>query len=294
MRRTLRIAAVLGIGVVLASTLGFAANAITIKGSDTMVILGQRWAEEYMASHKGSVLQVTGGGSGTGIAALINGSADIAECSRPMKDKEKQEVETKRGKKPFEIATALDGLAVYVNDASPITKLSETQLKAIFQGDIKNWKDVGGPDADIIMYSRENNSGTYAYFKEHVLENEDFAPECQTLPGTASVINAVSKDPKSIGYGGIGYASGVKALPISATDSTEAIQPTEANVDSGKYPLARYLYWYTLGEPTGDIKALVDWVLGPEGQKIVSAVGYYPLPKKASVADEKAKTGAGK
>jgi phosphate transport system substrate-binding protein len=292
MRRTLRIATAVGITVALASAIGLAGNAITIKGSDTMVILGQRWAEEYMASHKGAVLQVTGGGSGTGIAAMINGSADIAECSRPMTDKEKQEVEAKRGKKPVEIATALDGLAIYVNTSSPITKLSKTQIKGIFQGDIKNWKDVGGPDADIIMYSRENNSGTYAYFKEHVLQNEDFAPECQTLPGTASIINAVSKDPKSIGYGGIGYASGVKALLVSATDTTEAIEPTEANVDSGKYPLARYLYWYTLGEPTGDIKALVDWVLGPEGQKIVSAVGYYPLPKKASAANEKTKTAA--
>ncbi len=284
MRSTWRFASVLGTTVALASALGLAGNAITIKGSDTMVILGQRWAEEYMASHKGAVLQVTGGGSGTGIAALINGSADIAECSRPMKDKEKQQVEVKRGKKPYEIATALDGLAIYVNSASPMTKLSKTQLKAIFQGDITNWKDVGGPDADIIMYSRENNSGTYAYFKEHVLESEDFAPECQTLPGTASIINAVSKDPKSIGYGGIGYSSGVKALLISATDTTEAIEPTETNVDSGKYPLARYLYWYTLGEPTGDIKALVDWVLGPEGQKLVEEVGYYPLPKKGAIA----------
>lgn len=276
------------IGSVLTATVGLAGKTVTMKGSDTMVILGQRWAEKYMTSHKDAVIQVTGGGSGTGIAALINGSADIAQSSRAMKDKEKAEVTTKRGAAPAEIPTAMDGLAIYVHGNNPVAKLAVPKIKEIYQGDIVNWKDLGGPDEEIVVYSRENNSGTYAYFKEHVLKNEDFAPGVQTLPGTASIINAVSKDEWSIGYGGIGYSSGVKVLSVASEDSLGYFEPTEANVESGKYPLARPLFWYTVGEPTGEIKALVDWVLGPEGQKIVTEVGYYPLPK--SKVDEKAKT----
>lgn len=269
-------------------SVGVAGKNITIKGSDTMVILGQRWAERYMATHKDAVVQVTGGGSGTGIAALINGSADIAQSSRAMKDKEKQEVKTKRGAEPKEIPTAMDGLAIYVHEKNPIAKITAPRLKEIFQGDVTNWKDLGGPDEEIVVYSRENNSGTYAYFKEHVLQNEDFAPAVQTLPGTASIINAVSKDEWAIGYGGIGYSSGVKILAVAKDDTSGYFEPTEANVESGKYPLARPLFWYTVGEPTGEIKALVDWVLGPDGQKVVTEVGYYPLPK--SKADDKSKT----
>lgn len=276
------------VGSLLTATIGVGAKTVTMKGSDTMVILGQRWAENYMTTHKDAVIQVTGGGSGTGIAALINGSADIAQSSRAMKDKEKDEVKSKRGAAPAEISTAMDGLAIYVHEKNPIAKIAIPKIKEIYQGDIVNWSELGGPDEEIIVYSRENNSGTYAYFKEHVLKNEDFAPGVQTLPGTASIINAVSKDEWSIGYGGIGYSSGVKILSVANEDSLGYFDPSEANVESGKYPLARPLYWYTVGEPTGEIKALVDWVLGPEGQKIVTEVGYYPLPK--AKVDDKAKT----
>jgi|CXWL01.1.fsa_nt_gi phosphate transport system substrate-binding protein len=264
----------------LTATVGWAGGAITIKGSDTMVILGQRWAEVYMQTHAGTVIQVTGGGSGTGIAALINGAADIAQSSRAMTDKEKNEVLTKRGAKAAEVATAMDGLGIYVHKSNMVARLSIAQIKAIYQGDITNWKEIGGPDAEIVLYSRENNSGTYAYFKEHVLAKEDFAPECQMLPGTATVINAVSKDPKSIGYGGIGYSSGVRVVPVAAHDSLGYFEPSEANVASGKYPLARPLFWYTAGEPKGEIAELVRWILSDDGQKVVTDVGYYPLPKK--------------
>ncbi len=276
-------------GTALLGTLAIAGKPITIKGSDTMVILGQRWAEDYMKTHPGTVIQVTGGGSGTGIAALINGSADIAEASRLMKDKEKQEVKAKRGADVVEIPTALDGIAIYVNEKNPITKITTAQLKSIFQADTKKWTALGGPDAEIVLYSRENNSGTYAYFKEHVLKDEDFSAECQTLPGTAAIINAVAKDPNGIGYGGIGYAKGVRVLSVAGNDSSGYIDPTEANVASGKYPLARYLYWYCAGEPTGDAKQLVNWVLGDAGQKVVSEVGYYPLPKKSATMEKKTK-----
>lgn len=277
------------IALALLATLALAGKPITIKGSDTMVILGQRWAETYMKTHAGAVLQVTGGGSGTGIAALINGSADIAEASRPMEDKEKAEVKTKRGSDVIEIPTALDGIAIYVNEKNPLTKVTTAQLKSIFQSETTNWKALGGSEGDIILYSRENNSGTYAYFKEHVLKNEDYSPQCQTLPGTAAIISAVAKDPDGIGYGGIGYAKGVKVLSVAASDTSEYVDPTEANVVSRKYPLARYLFWYTAGEPKGDMKKLVDWVLGDAGQKVVSDVGYYPLPKKAATTEKKGK-----
>ena len=282
------------LGLVLTTATGIAGRTITIKGSDTMVILGQRWAENYMASHKEAVIQVTGGGSGTGIAALINGSVDIAQSSRAMKDKEKREVKAKRGAEPTEIPTALDGLAIYVHEGNPVTRLAIPRIKEIYQGDILNWKDLGGPDHEIVVYSRENNSGTYVYFKEHVLKNEDFAPGVQTLPGTASIINAVSKDEWSIGYGGIGYSSGAKILAVASDDSSEYFAPTEANVESGKYPLARPLFWYTVGEPTGEIKSLTDWVLGAVGQKVVTDVGYYPLPKTKSEKDKTASGSDGK
>ena len=256
-------------------------TSITIKGSDTMVLLGQRWAEVYMKKNPGARIQVTGGGSGTGIAALINGTTDICEASRPMKDKEKEDAKAKRGSVVKEIPVAVDGVAIYLNSANPIKELSFDQIKGIYTGKITNWKDVGGKDGKIISYSRENNSGTYAYFKEHVLANGDFHPSIQTLPGTSAVTNAVSKDPKSIGYGGIAYAKGIHQAMVKKDDSTPAVEPSMENVLSGKYPISRYLYWYTAGEPAGEMKKLVDWVLGPEGQKLVQEVGYYPLPKAA-------------
>ena len=191
-----------------------AARSVTIKGSDTMVILGQRWAETYMKEHPDKRIQVTGGGSGTGIAALINGGTDICEASRPMKEKEKAMVRTRHGKDVSEIPVALDGIAIYVPESSPMQSISKAQLKSIYTGTITNWRDVGGKDQRIVAYSRENNSGTYVFFKEHVLNNEDFARDIQTLPGTAAVVNAVSKDPASLGYGGIAYATGIRALAV--------------------------------------------------------------------------------
>ncbi len=253
---------------------------VTLKGSDTMVILGQRWAENYMREHPGVTIQVTGGGSGTGIAALINGGTDICEASRSMKEKEKEQVKSRQGKEVKEIPVALDGVAIYVHQQSPLKVLTRDQLKGIYTGRITNWREVGGGDGRIVAYSRENNSGTYVFFKEHVLNNEDFAREIQTLPGTAAIVNAVSKDPASIGYGGIAYASGIRAVPIRADENSEAVQPTLETVQSGRYPLSRYLFFYTIGEPEGQAKLFIDWVLGPEGQKVCETVGYYPLLKR--------------
>jgi phosphate transport system substrate-binding protein len=250
---------------------------ITIKGSDTMVILGQRWAEVYMQKNPGSNIQVTGGGSGVGLAALINGTTDIAEASRPMKDAEKKQLQEKRGFIAFELPVALDGLAVYVNEQNPVKELTLEQLKKIYTGVVKNWKDVGGNDERILLYGRENSSGTYTYFKEHVLENADYYPTTQTLPGTAAVINAVSKDLRGIGYGGIAYLKGVKAIKVKKDNATQGVEPTLENVQKNIYPISRFLYWYMAGEPKNQIKKLTDWIISPDGQAVVKDVGYYPL-----------------
>jgi phosphate transport system substrate-binding protein len=257
-----------------------ATKTVTIKGSDTMVLLGQRWAETYMKQSPEKRVQVTGGGSGTGIAALINGGTDICEASRPMKDKEKLMVRQRHQKDVSEIPVALDGVAVYVPESSPIQSLTIAQLKSIYTGTVTNWRDVGGPDRRIVAYSRENNSGTYVYFKEHVLSNADFGRDIQTLPGTAAVVNAVSKDPASLGYGGIAYAKGIRAISIKKDESSPGIIPSMETVDNGTYPLSRQLYFYTVGAPEGETKSFIDWVLNAEGQKICEAVGFYPLVRK--------------
>ncbi len=250
---------------------------ITIKGSDTMVILNQRWAESYMAKNKNVVIQVTGGGSGTGISALINGSTDICAASRSMKDKEKAELQKRYGFPGVEIPVARDGVAVYLHETNPVKALSLDQLRSIYTGKITNWKEVGGPDAKIILYSRENNSGTYVFFKEHVLGGKDFSPMAQSLPGTAAVVNAVAKDKRGIGYGGSAYAKGIKFCAVKADDNATAYEPTLENIVSGQYPASRHLFYYTRSVPDGETKKFIDWVRGPEGQKIVNAVGYFPL-----------------
>ena len=201
------------------------AGTVTVKGSDTMVVLGQRWAEEYMKKHPTTTIQVTGGGSGTGISALINGTTDVCEASRAMKDAEKKQLADKAGAPPVEITVAKDGLSVYVNDSNPLTELTMDQLKQIFTGKVDNWKDVGGADAKIIPYSRENSSGTYVFFKEHVLQNADYTPRAQAMPGTAAVVNAVVKEKFGIGYGGAAYAKGIKVLKVKKDAASPAIAP---------------------------------------------------------------------
>ena len=257
-----------------------AKTSISVKGSDTMVILGQRWAENYMKENPGITVQVTGGGSGVGIAALINGSTDICESSRPMKDKEKEELKTKRNADTVETKVALDALAVYVNAKNKIQEISVPQLAKIYLGETKNWKDVGGADHAIILYGRENNSGTYGYFKEHVLANKDFTAGTQTLAGTSAVVNAVKGDEFGIGYGGIAYLEGIRALKVKKDDASPAIVPSLETAQNGTYPIGRFLFFYTAGQPDAGTKKFIDWVTGDAGQKVIGDVGYYPLPKK--------------
>jgi len=256
-----------------------AGSTITIKGSDTLVRLGQRWAEEYMKVNPDAIIQVSGGGSGTGIAALLNGTTDICEASRDMKEKEYKQA-TEKGLEVYRISVALDGIAVFLNEGNPVKELSFAQLKGIYTGAISNWKEVGGPDARIIIYGRENNSGTYAYFKEEVLNEEDYSEYTQTLPGTAAVVNAVSKDKNGIGYGGIAWAKGVKYAAIRKADNSPAVTPTSEAVSNGSYPISRELYWFFNGVPAGELKKLTNWALSPVGQKIAEEIDYIPLPKE--------------
>ncbi|WP_242346138.1 phosphate ABC transporter substrate-binding protein [Anaeromyxobacter terrae] len=269
MKRTL-IALVAAIAPALASA------AVTVKGSDTMVILAQRWAEEYMKQNSAKRVQVTGGGSGVGIAALINGTTDIANASRAMKDAEKAKVRERYNILPTETAVAKDGVAIYVNAANPVQQLTIEQLEKIYAGDVTNWEDVGGSDAPIVLYSRENSSGTYVFFKENVLKGADYAPSAQTLPGTAAVVNAVAKEKNGIGYGGAAYAKGVKEVKVVGPDG-QGYTPSAENVASGKYPLSRPLFMYTRGKPSGEAKEFIDFCLSPAGQKIVTQVGYFPV-----------------
>ena len=253
---------------------------ITVKGSDTLVILSQRWAEVFMKSNPDVAIQVTGGGSGTGIAALLNGSTDICNASRPMKQSEIEKLKAKYGSNGVEIKVAIDGLSVYVNKANKkVNDLTLAQIKGIYTGEIKNWKEVGGTDAQIIMYGRENSSGTYVYFKEHVLENKDFSSDVQSLPGTAAVVNAVSKDKNAIGFGGAAYAKGIKDLAVKKDPNSKAFLPNKKNIESGEYPISRFLYMYTRKKPEGNIKKFVDWALSKKGQEIVAEVGYFPIKK---------------
>lgn len=254
-----------------------AGNTLTVKGSDTMVILAQRWAEGFMRDNEGVSVQVSGGGSGTGIAALLNGTTDLANASRPMKDSERAQLQERRGKTAHETRVALDALAVYLHDDNPVQQLTVEQLRKIYRGEITNWSEVGGPDRGIVLYGRENNSGTYAYFKEHVLDDLDFAPRTQTLPGTAAVINAVARDPGGIGYGGIAYAEGVHTIKLAEGDG-EPVEPTMENATSGRYPLSRYLHVYSAGEPSGLAARFLEFALSEKGQELVEGVGYYPLP----------------
>jgi len=269
--------------ILLVASMGLCPDAlsgtITIKGSDTMVILAQKWAEIYMAQNQGTKIQVTGGGSGIGLAALQNNTTDLANASRPIKAAERAACIKAFNKNPREYKVALDGLSIYVNPANPLKEISLEQLKDIFTGKVKNWKDFGGPDARITVYSRENSSGTYEFFKDHVLKGQDFSAAAQTMPGTAALLQAITKDPNGIGYGGAAYGHGARVLGVKKDAGSAAIEPTEETVVGGKYPIWRYLFVYLNPEKDkGETAGYLNWIRSDEGQKIVKELGYYPLP----------------
>lgn len=275
-------------------------TSISVKGSDTMVNLSQKWAETYMNEHPDVSIQVTGGGSGTGIAALLNNTTHIANSSRDIKDKEKESA-ARNNITPKQYEVALDGIAIIVNTTNNVDNLTIKQLSDIFSGKIKNWKELGGQDMEIVLYGRENSSGTYEFFKEHVLGKDasgksvDYASSTQVLQGTASLGEAVARDPKGIGYGGVGYfaqRNDVKILHIRKDESGAAISPVDNNkvnyeaIWSNEYPISRYLYCYTNGEPQGAVKEFMDYIVSEEGQKIVETMEYIPLPKEKRTAQK--------
>jgi len=256
------------------------ASYITVKGSDTMVHLVSSWAEMFMKGNKGIDVSVTGGGSGTGIAALINGTTDICAASRKMKEKEIKLAE-KRKITPVEHIVARDGIAVIINPVNPVKELTLDQLMKIFTGAYTNWNQVGGPDEKIIILSRESSSGTYVFFQEHVLQKNDYSQKARLMPATSAIIQSNSEDKWSIGYVGLGYAleakDKVKMIAVKTDAESPAIMPSEETVKSGDYSISRPLQLYTIGEPTGKIKQFIDFCLGKEGQKIVRETGYVSL-----------------
>ena len=258
-------------------------NSIQIKGSDTMVNLGQAWAESYMKKHSDALVAVTGGGSGTGISALLSKTCDIAEASRKMKDKEWEEAR-KNGFEPVEFTVGLDGLAVAVNPQNPVNQLTIDQLADIFTGKIKNWKDIGGNDLPIVLLSREVNSGTHVYFKEHVLRKGDekrtdeFDDKALLMPSSQAIVDEVANNPNAIGYYGMGYQSKTQKILAIAKDKTGPFYlPNIENVKSNKYYISRPLLMYTRGKPEGAIKDFIDFVLSPEGQEIVKQIDFVPV-----------------
>ncbi len=263
--------------VIFSVNAAFAGDKITVQGSDTLLEMVAVEAEAYIKKNPGSIIQVSGGGSGAGIASLINGAIDIANASRPMKKKEKKRIK-KQGGEVFEVAIALDGITLYLNPCNPVDNLTTEQLKDIYTGKINNWKEVGGKDARIIRYGRENNSGTYVYFKKQVLKKRNYVDNTQSLPGTASVVNAVSKDKNGIGYGGISYAEGVKVIMVNG------VKPTTQTIAKGEYPISRKLFQYTIDKPKGLAKSFMLFELSPDGQKLAVKAGYVPLSEEARKA----------
>ncbi|HEU5057082.1 MAG TPA: phosphate ABC transporter substrate-binding protein [Kofleriaceae bacterium] len=259
------------------------------KGSDTMVNLAQAWAEEYRKVNPQVAIAVTGGGSGTGIAALINGTVDIANASREMKPAEKAEAKKNTGKDPVEHTVAFDALAIYVHKSNPMASISKEQLACIYgeNGTCNSWSDLkvqvpGCSGQEIVRVGRQNNSGTYMFFREWVVgEKNDFKLGSRDMQGSKDVVDLVERTPCAVGYSGIGYKTGsVKAVCVSLAEGEPCVEPSIEAALSGKYPISRALYMITLGEPTGDLKGFLDWARSDAGQSIVERTGYAPLPKE--------------
>lgn len=250
---------------------------VVIRGSDTMLDLVHRWAEHFMDESPGVAVEVSGGGTGTGIAALVNGTVDIACASRPLTSSERAAIRAHRGAEVRETHVALDAVALYVHATNPVRSLTVEQLSGVYRGQLTNWAEIGGVDLPIVLYGRENSSGTYAFFKEVVLGQLDFAAETQSLSGTAAVIQAVSYDPKGIGYGGIGNAHGVARVSLARHAGDAPVAPGLGEARSGRYPLTRHLSLITTTSAAPSARRFVDWARSLDGQRIVESAGFYPL-----------------
>ncbi len=279
------VALVLGIALALALTgcgrassdggaAGELTGSLTVQGSDTMVNLAQAWAEAFQNDNPGVTISVTGGGTGTGIAALVNGTVDFANASREMKAEEKQQA-ADAGVDPVETEVAKDGIAVLVNPANPVADLTVEQLGSIYRGEITNWKDVGGNDKPIVLLGRDTSSGTYEFFKEAVVgKDAEYAKAMKNLQSSQAIVDEVSKNADAIGYVGLGYENAqIKPVTVGG------IAATVDTVLDGSYPLSRGLYMYSNGKADGAKKAYLDWILSDAGQKLVADQGFVPLAK---------------
>ena len=294
MSRHIQLAALVSVATLLAAGCGTKApstggtsksGGVTVKGSDTMVNLGQAWAEDFGKVAGNPSVSVQGGGSGTGITALLGGTTDIAEASRAMKPAEIEAAKAK-GFTPKEIVVAQDGLSVIVNEKSPIAKLTFAQLSDIFSGKASDWAAVGGQPGKITIVSRDKSSGSYDFFLNHVLRNGDekntaiqYAPSAQMQQSSQAIVQEVKTNPGSIGYVGLEYAQapGVKIVKVAKTASGPFVLPNAKSVLDKSYPISRSLFFYTKGEPAGDEKKFVDFVLSPEGQTVVTKLEFVPV-----------------
>ncbi len=284
--------------ILVAGILGsrvYAQDFIQIKGSDTLINLVQRLSEVYMEQHPETAIAVTGGGSGVGIAALIANRIQIANASRPMKDKEFTAAR-ENGVAPYQIVVGIDGLSVVVNSTNSVKDLTIEQIGKIFRGEILNWNQVGGPDMPISLYGRQANSGTYVFFQEHVLGNKDYSPRMKQMNGNAQIVEGVIADKAGIGYVGVGYVyddqgnvrKGLQVLSVAQKMGDAPVSPLNPeNVKSGKYPVARALYQYINGKPAGAVKDFIAFELG-EGQKVVEEMAFYPVAGEYLTQNQKA------
>jgi phosphate transport system substrate-binding protein len=258
---------------------------IQVKGSDTMVNVAQAWAEEYQKVAPNADVEVSGGGSGVGIAALERGTVDIANASRNMKPEEIEQAKRNTGKEPKEFVAGYDALALYVHKDNPVAEITFEQLAQIFAegGTVERWSQLGVTipgvtDDRIVRVSRQSSSGTYEFFREHVLGKKDFKLGSRDMNGSKEAVELVASTKTAIGYSGMGYATpAVKMLPVAARSGEPVVAPTVANTLSRAYPLARPLFLYTLGEPEGEVRRYIDWMLSPDGQRIVEESGYVPV-----------------
>ncbi|MDX1377578.1 MAG: PstS family phosphate ABC transporter substrate-binding protein [Anaerolineales bacterium] len=262
---------------------GVTESYIENKGSDTIVNLALAWAEKYQGDHADVRISVTGGGSGTGIAALINGTVDIANASRQIKNEEIEQAQA-NGIEPLEHIIARDAIAVIVNPENPVNQLTLKQISDIYSGKISNWKEVGGDDRPIVRLSRETNSGTHVYFLETVLRlssKEDktlFSTDTLLLPSSVGIIAEVRQNPNAIGYDGLGYVPhDLKMIAIAEVEGGAYVLPSIPTVNDKTYPIARDLYMYTNGQPEGLLKEYLDWILSAEAQQIVAELGFVPI-----------------
>lgn len=255
---------------------------VQIKGSDTLINVVQKLAENYMAKKPGSSIAVTGGGSGTGIAALINKRCDIADSSRGIKAKEVEDANTK-GIDPKRVVVAIDGLSIIVNGQNPVDKLTVDQIGKIYRGEVKNWNEIGGSNSPVVLYGRQSNSGTYDFMKEVVMKGE-YASSLKSMNGNAQIVEAIKQDASGIGYVGVGYAkeaSGIKVLQVALSESTGYFSPFDSlDVKSGRYPITRPLNQYMNGRPQGVAKDFIEFELSAEGQAIVEKEGFFAIPEE--------------